>query len=114
MQFLFPSFIILQSVHNRHHDSNRYLYLAFAHLKTWVSNFYYDDAPLIFDKKYQKKPAYYALRDAIRTLSVGGIVSGNVKLNEEGEPWGHEWMPNQDSMTTTDISGDSRPDWEQT
>jgi len=82
--------------------------------KTWVKNFYYNDAPLIFDEKYEKKPAYYAFRDAIGTLSIGGKVGGDVKLDEEGEPWGHEWMPKQnDASNGKEVSGDSRPDWEQ-
>jgi hypothetical protein len=81
---------------------------------------------LIFDEHYNRKPAYFALRNAIATLSIGGTVGGNVRLlrtddEERDEPWGSQWMPKQDniqsdSMLSNDashISGDCRPDWEQ-
>ena len=86
-----------------------------------MKNFYYDDSPLIYDEHYNRKPAYFALRDAIATLSYGGTVGGNVKLKlptADDEPWGHPWMPKEDNDTATlmlhdGMSGDCRPDWEQ-
>lgn len=96
---------------------------GFTDRHTWVKNFYYDDAPLIYDENYIRKPAYYALRDALATLTIGGVVGGNVKLNnDDDDAWGSEWMPQQSSndnaISTTDvtniITGDCRPDWEQT
>lgn len=100
---------------------------GFSDRHTWVKNFYYDDSPLIFDQDYNRKPAYYALRNAIATLSIGGRVGGNVKLeddDDEEEPWGSQWMPKQQkdniikgdptlSMDANHVSGDCRPDWEQ-
>jgi len=89
---------------------------GFSDRHTWVKNFYYDDAPLIFDENYERKPAYYALRDAIATLKIGGTVGGNVLLHDDeqdGKPWGDQWMPSQEvSSEGKDVSsGDSRPDW---
>ena len=70
----------------------------------------------IFDENYERKPSYFAVRDALSTLAIGGTVGGNVKLeedNESSEPWGHAWMPKQERAKDNEISGDSRPDWEQ-
>lgn len=78
-----------------------------------MKNFYYDDAPLIFDEKYEKKPAYYALRDSMKTLSIGGTVGGNVDLLCD-ESWGDEWIPRQEVVSeSNETAGDSKPDWEQ-
>jgi hypothetical protein len=79
-------------------------------MQTWVKNFYYDDAPLIFDESYERKPAYYAFRDAIATLSVGGTVGGNVDLDND-QSWGDTWMPSQEVTEDNNAAGDSRPDW---
>ena len=80
--------------------------------QTWVKNFYYDDSPLIFDENYDRKPAYFAFRDAIATLSVGGTVGGNVDFDND-ETWGNAWMPSREiSSSEGDVAaGDSRPDW---
>ena len=82
---------------------------------------------MIFDQDYNRKPAYHALRNALATLSIGGRVGGNVRLQdvdeeEKEEPWGSRWMPKQEDnikgksilpMDVTHASGDCRPDWEQ-
>lgn len=83
---------------------------GFSDRHTWVKNFYYDDAPLIFDESYERKPAYYAFRDAIATLSVGGTVGGNVDLDND-QSWGDTWMPSQEVTEDNNAAGDSRPDW---
>eukprot|EP00815_Leptocylindrus_aporus_P006476 CAMPEP_0116059322 /NCGR_PEP_ID=MMETSP0322-20121206/5722_1 /TAXON_ID=163516 /ORGANISM="Leptocylindrus danicus var. apora, Strain B651" /LENGTH=406 /DNA_ID=CAMNT_0003543671 /DNA_START=84 /DNA_END=1304 /DNA_ORIENTATION=- len=93
---------------------------GFTDAHTWIKHFYYDgDQPLLFDKDFKKKKSYYAFRDALGTLSVGGIVGGKQKLfqrNDELEPWGKLWMqpePNFVSDKSSKIlaSGDSNPDW---
>ena len=75
-----------------------------------MKQFYYDDTPLIFDDNYERKPAYYAFRDAIATLAVGGTVGGNVDL-ENDKLWGDGWIPKQKGVENTKANGDSRPDW---
>lgn len=50
---------------------------GFTDRHTWVSNFYYDDEPLLFDEYYQRKPAYYGLRDALTTLTPGHVICGD-------------------------------------
>ena len=83
-----------------------------------MKNFYYDDAPLIFDERFKRKESYYSLRDAIATMSIGGKVGGDVLLDndeyKDGKNWGHEWMPQK--VIPVDVNeqpeaGDSRPDW---
>lgn len=93
---------------------------GFTDRHTWVTHFYYDDEPLIFDEDYQKKPAYWGLRDAIASLAPGGMVGGNACLwlgsdsDEQGRPWGHEWTkPEPASVNNESVGGDARPDWEQ-
>jgi endo-1,4-beta-xylanase len=93
---------------------------GFTDKHTWVTHFYYDDEPLVFDEDYLRKEAYYGLRDALATLSVGGTVGGGVMLetdiDEDGNAWGHEWMlPEPDAEEVEEIegiSGDAKPDWQ--
>lgn len=92
---------------------------GFTDRHTWVSNFYYDDQPLIFDEEYQRKPSYYALQQAIESFGVGGVVGDGVLLEDDvdthGIAWGHDWMkPEPDSDDNEDDkANDARPDWEQ-
>lgn len=93
---------------------------GFTDRHTWVSNFYYDDEPLIFDENYQKKDSYYGVREALASLTCGGRVGGeNVLLDSDvdynGNRWGHEWMQEEpeSAENVAGVSGDSRPDWEQ-
>ena len=91
---------------------------GFTDRHTWVSNFYYDDEPLVFDEDYGRKEAYYSLRDALTTMSMGGTVGGNVLLDsdedDQGRQWGHTWMqPEPDQVESEELSGDAKPDWEQ-
>lgn len=81
---------------------------GFSDRHTWVKNFYYDDAPLIFDEKYARKPAYFALRSAIGTLAIGGTVGGGVlldKVDKEGKSWGSDWIPAQPKDDENTLSG---------
>jgi endo-1,4-beta-xylanase len=91
---------------------------GFTDKHTWVSHFYYDDQPLIFDEEYQRKPAYYALREAIASFGVGSVVGNGVLLEEDvdvhGNTWGHEWMlPEPEDEVEGAQKSDARPDWEQ-
>lgn len=94
---------------------------GFSDQHTWVKNFYYDDSPLIFDERYKKKPSYYALRDAIKTITPGGKVGGGVLLDDhfakDGKSWGKGWIPalppsrdDSSDRNQTNSEGDSRPD----
>jgi endo-1,4-beta-xylanase len=74
---------------------------GFSDRHTWVTHFYYDDEPTISDENYRKKPAYYAFREAIRSLTVGGVVGGGSRLDPvllasstdaNGNEWGHTWI----------------------
>ena len=86
---------------------------------SWVKYFYENgdkEEPLIFDHDYNRKESYYALMNALKTLTVGGVVGGGVLLDkdvdENGNSWGHEWMlPEPEINNETNAKGDSRPDW---
>jgi len=90
---------------------------GFTDRHTWVTHFYYDDEPLVFDEDYGRKEAYYGLRSALTTLTVNGTVGGGVPLeddtDEDGQPWGHLWMQSEPENTKYlgSASGDHRPDW---
>lgn len=95
---------------------------GFTDRHTWVSHFYYDDQPLVFDEEYGRKDCYYGLREALETLAAGGTVGGGLgpylesDVDDEGNAWGHLWMqpepPSEDSTITATVEGgDSRPDW---
>jgi endo-1,4-beta-xylanase len=92
---------------------------GFTDRHTWVTHFYHDDEPLIFDEAYARKESYYGFRDALKTIAPGGCVGGGTLLSSDidvdGNPWGHLWMqPDLVSHNTDeDFHGDSRPDWEQ-
>ena len=86
---------------------------------TWVTDFYHEDEPLLFDKEYKKKDCYYAVRDALKTVALDGRVGGDVLLDSDcyfdGRPWGFTWMqPDLDQHYEDKyeaVSGDSKPDW---
>jgi endo-1,4-beta-xylanase len=93
---------------------------GFSDRHTWVSSFYYDDEPLIFDEQYGRKEAYYGVRDALSSLVCGGRVGGegvllDADIDVNGNRWGHLWMqPEPDAEVNADSGGaDARPDWEQ-
>jgi len=75
---------------------------------------------LILDEDFDRKEAYYGFREALSSLTPGGIVGGRgVVLDDDvdadGNPWGHLWMqpePEED-RSGNDKEGDARPDWEQ-
>jgi endo-1,4-beta-xylanase len=113
---------------------------GFTDRHTWVTHFYHDDEPLIYDEDYGRKEAYYGLREALSSITPGGIVGGNVPLDsdfdEEGNSWGYLWMqPEPEIQPTTagyvesarsdsgddftddgdddgDDAGNDKPDWE--
>lgn len=91
---------------------------GFTDRHTWVTHFYYDDEPMIFDDNYARKEAYYGLREALSSITPGGVVGANVPLyqdeDEDGNAWGHIWMqpePEQKPKDEVDDSGEAKPDW---
>jgi endo-1,4-beta-xylanase len=90
---------------------------GFTDRHTWVTHFYYDDEPLIFDDDYGRKEAYYGLREALTTLTPGGVVGAHAPLDsdvdDEGNSWGHTWMqPEPETKESSEVeSGESKPDW---
>jgi endo-1,4-beta-xylanase len=91
---------------------------GFTDRHTWVTHFYHDDEPLVLDEDYQRKQAYYGLRDALASLTPGGTVGDGVLLtsdvDDDGNPWGYEWMqPEPEEISHGQDAGDARPDWEQ-
>jgi hypothetical protein len=100
---------------------------GFSDRHTWVKNFYYDDAPLIFDENYQKKESYLGVQRALKTICPGGRVGEMIggedaqcyldqDLDENGNVWGKCWMqPEPEEVDEKKDSGDStkegQPDW---
>ena len=100
---------------------------GFADRHTWVKNFYYDDAPLIFDEKYQKKESYAGVQNALKTICPGGRVGEMIggedsqcfleqDVDKDGNIWGQEWMqPEPKDLGSKEKSGDNtkegQPDW---
>lgn len=95
---------------------------GFTDKHTWIADFYNeaeDETPLLWDTRYRRKPAYYAVRQALQSLTPRGRVGGEGVLLDtdtdvEGNPWGHGWR--RPSSTAADssektASGDDRPDW---
>ena len=87
---------------------------------TWVKNFYYDDAPLIYTDDYEKKPSYDGVQEALRTLITGNDQTNceflEVDYDDEGNEWGSEWMvpepeEKEADHSKTDTTKDGRPDW---
>jgi endo-1,4-beta-xylanase len=86
---------------------------GFSDRHTWVTHFYYDDEPTISDEDYRKKPAYYALREAIKSLAVGGVVGGGNRLDPvllasstdaNGNEWGHTWIQPEPDRLLDEVS----------
>ena len=97
---------------------------GFTDRHTWVKNFYYDDAPLIFDEHYKKKSSYFGIQDALKTLcpggSVGKMTNGSqnssylmTDYDSDGLVWGNEWMQPEPDNTEkeNDTTKEGNPDW---
>lgn len=100
---------------------------GFSDRHTWVKNFYYDDAPLIFDEKYQKKESYVGVQKALQTLCPGGRVGEMIggdnaqcyleqDVDSDGKTWGKSWMqPEPEEVGNRDKGDDAtkegQPDW---
>lgn len=85
---------------------------GFTDRHTWVTHFYHDDEPLIFDEDYGRKEAYYGLREALSSITPNGIVGANVPLDsdvdEEGNSWGHMWMQPEPEPSAQDYAESAR------
>eukprot|EP00804_Cyclotella_cryptica_P007198 CCRYP_009728-RB/>CCRYP_009728-RB protein AED:0.30 eAED:0.30 QI:190/1/1/1/0.5/0.33/3/3035/476 len=97
---------------------------GFTDRHTWVNNFYYDDAPLIFDEKYQRKPSYFGIQEALHTLCPGGCVgkmTGGVTqkcylegdCDTNGVVWGSDWIhpEPENAVNENDTTKEGQPDW---
>ncbi len=102
---------------------------GFSDRHTWVKNFYYDDAPLIFDEKYQRKEAYTGAQNALKTLCPGGSVGEMMggksaqcfleqDVSEDGNDWGERWVQPEpesskvgNSVAKGDTTKEGQPDW---
>mmetsp|Transcript_4247 Transcript_4247/g.7568 ORF Transcript_4247/g.7568 Transcript_4247/m.7568 type:complete len:489 (-) Transcript_4247:134-1600(-) len=84
---------------------------------TWVKNFYYDDAPLIFSEDYERKQSYDGVEAALQTLCPGKkmpCVFLEFDYDEKGNEWGHEWMvpePEDTEEGKNDTTKEGQPDW---
>lgn len=99
---------------------------GFTDRHTWVTHFYYDDEPLLFDEDYGRKEAYYGLREALSSITPGQKIGAGVLLDsdedEQGNSWGHLWIreSSEDAVDRAIFSehdhagGADRPDWELT
>lgn len=96
---------------------------GFTDKHTWVTKFYFEDEPLVFDELYGRKDAYYGLRDALTSIIPGGTVGRSVMLDadedENGNEWGHPWIQSLSDIEIesfarqqNNFNGDQRPDWE--
>eukprot|EP00980_Cylindrotheca_fusiformis_P009345 scaffold2047_cov129-Cylindrotheca_fusiformis.AAC.24 len=92
---------------------------GFTDRHTWVTHFYHDDEPLLFDDHYDRKEAYYGFREALCSITPGGVVGANVPLfqdeDEDGNSWGHLWMqPEPETTNEGEVeatNGEANPDW---
>ena len=97
---------------------------GFTDKHTWVDDFYAeaeDESPLLLDTHYRRKPAYFAVRQALQSLTPQGRVGGegvllDTDVDVEGNIWGHGWRPDPAAAKEGDDvkAGDNRPDWLQT
>ena len=92
---------------------------GFTDRHTWVKNFYYDDAPLIFDEKYHRKSSYSGVDAALRTLCPGERYACKFlecDFDDDGTEWGHEWTapePEEEGEPGKDTTKEGQPDWVQ-
>lgn len=100
---------------------------GFTDRHTWVKNFYYDDAPLIFSEDYERKVSYDGVEAALRTLCSCSSSSSRqpsefkfmeYDYDDEGNEWGQDWMvPEPEDNTeeertkATDTTKEGQPDW---
>jgi len=91
---------------------------GFTDRHTWVNNFYYDDAPLIFDENYKRKASYNGVEAALKTLCPGRKMPYKFladDVDEKGNEWGHDWMmpePEEEiEGGKKDTTKEGQPDW---
>jgi endo-1,4-beta-xylanase len=98
---------------------------GFTDRHTWVKNFYYDDAPLIFDENYKRKASYNGVQSALLSLCPGRTVMPlkylELDVDDEGNEWGYMWMmpePEEAEVPVGEDKGkdttkEGQPDWMQ-
>ncbi|KAL7535201.1 hypothetical protein ACHAXR_006335 [Thalassiosira sp. AJA248-18] len=91
---------------------------GFTDRHTWVKNFYYDDAPLIFSENYERKASYAGVKAALKTLHSGDRQTRCKFLeddyDDEGHEWGRTWMIPEIEDTEegkADTTKEGQPDW---
>jgi len=80
---------------------------GFTDKHTWCNDFYWPDSPLLFDENYQKKPAYYGVSNAIKTVC-------------QEMQWEGDWVPSSpvtagnksaEEISLAKTSNTDLPDW---
>ncbi|KAL7553765.1 hypothetical protein ACHAWF_017094 [Thalassiosira exigua] len=91
---------------------------GFTDRHTWMKNFYYDYAPLIFDEGYERKAGYLGVREALTSLCPGRqsrVQFLEEDCDEEGNEWGQDWMmpepADESGGTKEDTTKEGQPDW---
>ena len=92
---------------------------GFTDKHSWIHQFYTEaeEEPLLWDSHYHRKPAYFAVRQALQSLTPQGRVGGegvllDADVDVEGRVWGHRWRPTgKEEDGPNASSGDDRPDW---
>lgn len=97
---------------------------GFTDRHTWVTNFYYDDAPLIFSEDYEKKACYAGIEAALASICGSASVQQHSQCfqflehdyDEDGNEWGQGWMmpePEDNREEKGDTTKEGQPDWVQ-
>ena len=88
-------------------------YWGVSDAHTWVTDFYWaGDAPLLFDREYKRKEAYFGALDALRMARTPRVSDAELDRG-----WGEGWaqLDPQDAptgVTGASASSSSVPDWE--
>lgn len=75
---------------------------GFTDKHTWIHEFYGDDKPLLWDKEYKKKPAYFGVLQGLKDVGRQLVVD-----------WS-KWQASEPANAQSQIaqSSTAKPDWE--
>lgn len=83
---------------------------GFTDKHTWCDQFYWKDTPLLFDRDYNKKPAYFAIQDALKS------VRDNAEKVKDDNEWTGSWVPQSPIASSQSEKrakvGEALPDWQ--
>jgi endo-1,4-beta-xylanase len=82
---------------------------GFCDKHSWVHSFYSPDRPLLWDAKYQPKPALRGVQEALRSSAVAKDLL-ELSLGAE-ESWGQPWFQ-QGGVVDSEDALDDEPNWE--